>query len=752
MRKNIVPFICFVFCHLMYAGPTTAQVSHGGKPLPLSILRDANDRMYKEMPPFDLEETLRLDSLNESDMRSGFHFAYKFMTDFNRYNSGITFTQPDGTKVWRLGIYSPKALSLNIMFSEYKIPEGAQVFIYNEDQTHILGSFNHLNNSDLNVLPIAPIDGERLIVEYQEPANVSFSGELTVGEVNHGYKSLRRKEPDEGNTSISKIPPLACFDDGTNNYKEWGRSVVLLIIDGTTGCSGTLINNTENDGKPYLLTASHCLNDLFTVENPDYVKAASSIVCFYNYDSPFCSPITRGTEEMTTASSYFRAVNEKSDMALLELTEVPPVYYQPYYAGWKIKGSGNAPFTCIQHPRFSTKRISLTEKELCEDTFTDPNMTFYPNGHWLVKKWDVGFTAGGSSGSPLFNAQGEIIGALSGGQSTAYSPTNDFFYQLEKAWASEEYADNHNRQLKHWLNPTNDNTTTCRGLDPYRTAPCFRLSNVHASGKQERAESTYFPDSKKDFLFGKNPNNTTQYAEAYQVAGEALLYGTYLVTPPAGEKYEDMEVEITVYNGKSAPETLVYSETFRPKYVNKSSYRQSFIETEKSLNRSQESFVLFKEPIHVEGKFFVGYHLKKMPGNTNFAAYNLPKGETSKNTTWVLKNDTWTQANEFASIGFNTSLFIDPVIKYQTSTHNESIENKPSVMIQQGTGRRVIHVSLPAESPRATYKLYSVQGEVLENGNLTEQETTLYFTRHEPGIYILAVSLEENLYTQKIIF
>ena len=53
-----------------------------------------------------------------------------------------------------------------------------------------------------------------------------------------------------------------------------GQSVVLLIIDGSVGCTGTLINNTDNDGKPYLLTASHCLNKQFTMKNPDYEKIA----------------------------------------------------------------------------------------------------------------------------------------------------------------------------------------------------------------------------------------------------------------------------------------------------------------------------------------------------------------------------------------------------------------------------------------------------------------------------------------------
>lgn len=82
------------------------------------------------------------------------------------------------------GSTRPGPLSINVLFTEYELPEGAQLFLYNEDQTQILGSFNHLNNSELNLLRVSPIQGDRLIIEYQEPANASFQGRLTVGEVN----------------------------------------------------------------------------------------------------------------------------------------------------------------------------------------------------------------------------------------------------------------------------------------------------------------------------------------------------------------------------------------------------------------------------------------------------------------------------------------------------------------------------------------------------------------------------------------
>ena len=309
-----------------------AQVSHGGRPLPLSLLRSSSSELFITMPSFDLEAQLRLDSLNMIGSGGAFPFAYKFMTDYSPDNSGESFTLGDGTKVWRIGIYSPGALSVNLLFSEYELPEGAQLFVYNEDQSQVLGSFNHLNNSENGVLPIAPIYGDRVIVEYQEPAGVSFHARLRLGEVNHAYRELRGAEPAGTSSSIAYIPSSTCFDSGDADYRRMGRSTVLLIVDGIYSCTGVLLNNVSNDGKPYLLTASHCLNNNFKLSNPDYAQIAGTIVSFFNYNSPLCDTPLRGTEELSVASCYYRAVNEMADMALLELAEMPPIYYQPVRA------------------------------------------------------------------------------------------------------------------------------------------------------------------------------------------------------------------------------------------------------------------------------------------------------------------------------------------------------------------------------------------------------------------------------------
>lgn len=744
MNKALVLYLLF----LLTAFHLKAQISHGGRPLPLSTLRNTDERLYKEMPSFDVAAALRLDSLNESDLRSGYSFAYKFMTDFNRSNSGVSFILPDGTRVWRLGIRSQGAYSINVLFTEYELPEGAQVFLYNADQSHVLGAFNQLNNSDSGLLPVAPVDGDELIIEYQEPAKAAFPGRLTVGEVNHGYRNLRGLEPGGNLSSLSCMPPLACYQNEGDPVGVWGRSVVLMLIDGRIMCTGTLINNTAQDGTPYLLTASHCLNGQFSVVNPDYGKIAGSIVCFFNYNSPLCSQVLRGTEEMSVASATCRAVNEQADMALLELKERPPVYYQPYYAGWNVKDAGRLPYTGIHHPQGSVKRVNICDEPLELTSMSVWGVDFYKDAHWRVKRWKAGSTAGGSSGSPLLDAEGRIMGALSGGSSVCETPENDYYYALQRAWQPAQRAD---LQLKHWLNPLGSpEQKICDGFDLYASAPCLRLSHVYTSGGAETVETATLPTTDHEPLFGNNSSGILEYAEAYQANGEAILQGAYFVTPSVNDKYKELKVEVTVYSGDSKPETLLHTTLFQPMYCNKVSFDNTFQETIKPLSRAQESFIRFSEPVRVKGLFYVGYRITAPKGVT-FSVFNLPQGQTTRNTTWINAQGKWIEASAHPQKPLTTSLFIDPVLRYETSTGMEQPKAESPVRIIVGEGRRTLNILLPEQIAQAQVTLLTLDGKIVFDTLMKNNETVIPVSFYASGIYLVNVSYQNSRYTEKVL-
>lgn len=67
MAKHLI--IYFGLC-LFLSVSVKAQISHGGRPLPLTATKSLTEDLFITMPPFDLAEQLRLDSLEATGLRS----------------------------------------------------------------------------------------------------------------------------------------------------------------------------------------------------------------------------------------------------------------------------------------------------------------------------------------------------------------------------------------------------------------------------------------------------------------------------------------------------------------------------------------------------------------------------------------------------------------------------------------------------------------------------------------------------------
>lgn len=733
---RIRPIVLLIALVALLKTTMIAQISHGGSPLPFTELRSKSGDFYQTMPGFNVAEQLLLDSLEYSSLRASNRFAYKFITDFTPSNSGEQFTLADGTKIWRLGIRSEGAYSINLLFTAYELPEGAQLFLYNPSQTQVLGAFTHRNNSEKGLLPIAPIVGDEIVVEYHEPAHASFHGKLCVGEVNHDYRGFRSiSEPASDLSSLSCIQPLVCSLGENDSLVQVGQSVVELIVDGMYYCTGTLLNNQHSDGTPYLLTASHCLNQQFKVKDPDYEEVAGKIVAFFNYNSPMCASPIRGTEEMTMASLYSRAVYEDVDLALLEFMEMPPVQYRPYYAGWNATTDHGGQYACIQHPGGGTKRYSLADN-VKRANLVIKEHTFHDNAFWQVEEWSVGCTADGSSGSALFDNKCRVVGALTGGNSYCNSPKNDYFYALASAWLPDEQTDH---QLKYWLAPEATEPITCEGLDPYEDASALRLSHVFENKKQDATETAFYDDT--SYLFGLNASGITEFAEGYTLPQSAIIYGCYLVTPSINGRTTP-SVEICLYSGKEKPQTLLAKKTFNPQVA----YFKNgeLVSDKKSLYRAQEHFISFGDSIQVKDNLFVGYRILG-ENDTKFCVYSVKSGEQTGNTAWMHASNGWKKAS------YNTSLFIDPVLRYtKESTANESISIEPPLRLFADANQKSLHVILSGEEENASLSLFDSSGRVIKQAEIRQRASSVACPASSSGLYCAIVRYQGKEYSFKV--
>jgi len=356
----------------------------------------------------------------------------------------------DGTKQYRLQLISENAQTININYSEFELAEGTRLFIHNADFTETIGAFTELNNPKRSEFATTLTKGKSATIEVLVPANQIQTSHVQISSVVYGYRSLMDKAANFGDAAGCNIG-INC--NAGNLWQNEKRSVVLILkSNNSRWCSGSLVNNVEQDGTPYILTASHCGLD-----------AASSIFIF-NYESTNCSPITDGSLSQSIVGSTLRANNFESDFSLFELSSTPPSSYNVFYSGWDATGITPKNATGIHHARGDVKKIALDFDTLKSAKYSAATL---PNGHWEVSDWDLGTTQTVSSGSPLYNENHRIVGQLHGGRAACGNDDPDYYGKFSNSWNYQPAA---SKQLKAWLDPNSRNINVMNGYDPNPSA------------------------------------------------------------------------------------------------------------------------------------------------------------------------------------------------------------------------------------------------------------------------------------------
>ena len=461
MKKTLLAFVCVAFT--MFA--TYAQNDVTVKPYSfnhsnVSMIVDKID-----LPAVDVDKLLAEDAAAEKG--TPYRVGYTHNVDYNFQNSGRTDVLDDGSRLWRLSLSSPGAIMMSVVFSQFNIPEGATMYVYNADRSQFDGPFTNEDYLQLNgYMTTLALEGDEIILEYHEPADVPFHGEVTVARVSHMYKDLFHVKDEEkgywGDAEGDCHYDVACSI--ADPWHDQIYSVVCISITNSTGsyrCSGAMINNVRQDKTPYVFSANHCS----TVSDDAYIFV-------FEYQKNSCNGTSGPYYKLArngvkVASSGYTGENynlgSSSDFLLLRITGDLPndVLSKLVFAGWDAGGSSSTGAT-IHHPGGDYKKISF------------PRIVASPGGSYN-KFWTVGWYYGqfgankgctepGSSGSPLFNASGLIIGSLSNGSSACDAPQGtDNYGKISYSWTNNNNSNN-TRKLQPWLDPDNTGALVLRGM------------------------------------------------------------------------------------------------------------------------------------------------------------------------------------------------------------------------------------------------------------------------------------------------
>ena len=435
-----------------------SQISEGG--LPFSFENELSTEIpVVKMPSFDLQKTV--DDFTKCSKCENQRMTYgnTFEVNLNLNNAGDWETLANGDRVWRLKIYSAGAMALHLSYNDFYVPNGGKLFLYNEDRSQVLGAFTNANNKSYRKFSTGLIEGEKLTLEYFEPFEVLGESAISISNVTHSIKDFFKKHKGFGDSGSCNNNANCAEGDA---YQDIKKSVAMILSGSASLCTGTLINNTNNDGRPYFLTSLHCLDKDFDGFLTDIELGKLETWYFmFNYESPSCENIN-GPMNQTISGSKLVAHFPESDFLLLELSCAPPANYDVYFAGWNRAEEVSNDQVVIHHPSGDIKKITFNQvgEPVGEDFYDLEKET-----HWFVSEWEDGTTEGGSSGCGIFDVDGYYIGNLSGGDaSCSDSNEGDSFGKFSYAW---EAGVSKNQKLKPWLDPNDVGVTTLDGIsDP----------------------------------------------------------------------------------------------------------------------------------------------------------------------------------------------------------------------------------------------------------------------------------------------
>lgn len=402
--------------------PLHAQIAFGGKPIGLMHKGPTLPAPQElVLPPVDAQALLAEDAARAAAGTKGpYRFGFNHAVDLGTAQHGTWHTLRNGDRVWRVAITCPEAHSINFRFDRYVVPEGARVFVYN-DEGRWFGAFTAASAGGLQSMGVSQMPGSRITIEYHEPRAVAGLGELHVDRVTHAYRDVFRMMKDLrefGESGACNINVVCPEGDG---WRDQIRSVAIITTGGSGFCTGALLNNCAQDSTPYFLTAAHCLD-----------SDVANWVFRFNWDSPVCSPTQMGPIDQTVANCALLVSNSPTDMAFLELSAIPPPEYEVYYAGWDKSGQAPDSVCGIHHPSGDIKKISLATGPLPQ---TNIDLGTGAADCWQVPVWGAGTTEPGSSGSPLFNQDRRVIGQLYGGAADCANSVNDYYGRFDLSWA-----------------------------------------------------------------------------------------------------------------------------------------------------------------------------------------------------------------------------------------------------------------------------------------------------------------------------
>ena len=447
--------------------------------------------------------------------------------------SGTWESTDEGMRVWRLQISSPGTLSLNLGFTRYFMPPGGQMLLYATDGSYQIRPLTEADNENHGELWTPVVLSDDITVEVTIPQESVDQLDLELAVIGVGYRGFAdvlSNGPRSGTCNNDVICPEG---DG---WRDEIPSVAVISTGGSLFCTGFMVNNTAEDQTHYFMTANHCG---ITSSND------SSLVVYWNFESPTCGQQGGGSLGDWQSGSYWRSAYSSSDFTLVELDDDPNEAWGVTFAGWNRSTANPTSAVAIHHPSCDEKSISF-ENQACTTTSYLGTTSPGDGTHIRVIDWDDGTTEPGSSGSPLFDQNHRVVGQLHGGYAACGNDESDWYGRFSKSWTG---GGSSSSRLSDWLDPGSTGATSVDTLVPgaagLKVTPSSGLDSSGDPGGPFTPDSViYTLENQGDSGINYNVTHSESWVSVSNASGYLAGYATTNVTVSINSNADSLGVGV----------------------------------------------------------------------------------------------------------------------------------------------------------------------------------------------------------------